>query len=1115
MSTMKLGAKGGGDFFRLRFWAAALLMLGMMLMLGTGEANAAPLAGTSIGNQASASYTDANNVARVTVSNTVTTIVAQVAGLTLTQSQTKTGAPGQPLSFPHTITNTGNNSDSYNLVTLNPTGTSISGTPQFFADANCDGVADNGTAIISIGPVAAGAQACFVAQATLATAANGTTGTFDVKATSVFAITTFLSNTDTATITTAGTINISKSISSSSGPSGTTPVTYTLTYRNTGSQPVFGLVIADSLQTGVVFAPTLKATLNGVTLTANGAVSGATPNRSNLALSSDGRKIVLVIERVDPNTQGSFTFDTTQNGPGPINNNNAQFCYLDGTSQPLTPYVPGVLPTLIQPPNSGGTATAAAACIAIIGSAGPANGSGVLSVAGTTGATYATVGGVIDTNVVNATAAANTNVTNTVPFTILTTAATGIVVANDGTAGGVGGDGISAPGLPTDRAAGSQVTTFPSTLINTAGTPDGADVNVVASATQGSVVTFGNFVWNTGTASDTFNVTALTTAPPNGFPIGTSFLFFRADGTTPLTDSDGDGVPDTGPIPGTGSGAACPVFTGRPNATASPTTPCATRVVVAATLPSNASGTNMEVIMRVSSSLTPATFNTVVDRLTAIVGSLVDLRNPSTTTLNYTGGGTGLLPSAGCSTQQITPSQGTCSAYQTNGGTGQSLSGEPNPVTSIAANPGTQVRFKLDVVNTGAVADSFDLAYNVGSGAWGTSGTTFNSVTALPAGYTLAFYFDAGGAGAQDCSTVNSGAQITNTGVLQPPPAVAALNHKLVCAVVTIPAGAASGAIDIYFRVLSPTTTTGNTAGNSFDVKHDQLFVNTVRSVTITPNNSGQVFPGGSVSYCHTVTNVGNVSEPSINVSDSNTLASPWSASSTLYLDTNGNCTLDGSEGTLPINGAASAGATITALAAGASVNYIVVVQAPAAATAGQTNITTVRALPSGIVNTIAAPPAANATDTTVVVTGQVSLVKTQALDPTNTACSSAMDNVTAKNVTTLTFTQGQIVQAGQTQPNPAGGAPVTVLPTPGNCIVYHVVATNVGTQPVTAVIISDSTPPNTTCFGTPFTPGGGTVAVSPAGACTANAAASVSTASVGLAPNATVDLYLRVKIAP
>lgn len=1127
MTTMKLSAKGGGDFFRLRFWAAALLMLGMFLVSGMGEANATTLAGTSIGNQASASYTDSNGVARVTVSNTVTTTVAQVAGLTLTQSQTKAGAPGQPLSFPHTVTNTGNGSDSYTLVVQNITGTSISGTPTMFADANCDGVADNTTAITQVGPVASGAVACFVVQATVATASTGT-GTFDVVAKSVLTTTITATNTDTVNISTAGVINVSKSISLSSGPSGTDKVVYTLTYRNTGSQPVFGLVLADTLQTGVVFSTTdgLKATLNGTQIAAavgnaDGLVHGTTPNRYNLAISNNQRSIVLVLERVDPNTQGTFTFQTTQNGPGPINNNNAQYCYLDGTNFQTAGYTPGgTLPTAIQPPNSGGTAAASTACTAIIGNAAnPSTGSGVLSAVGAApAANYSSSGGVIDNNVTNATAAGNTNVTNTVPFTILTTAATGAIKINDGTTSGGGGNGLSAAGNPVDAA--TQASTVPSGFADS-GT-DGADLNVVASATQGSVVTFANWVWNTGTASDTYNISNIS----SNFPAGTTFLFFRGDGTTPLTDSNSDGIIDTGPIPGTGSGASCPAIGGGvaiPNLTPSATTPCAARVVVAATLPSNATGSNLEVIIRAASSLTPANTNTVVDRLTAIVGSTVDLRNPHVASGDYSDGATGNAGSftPPCATHDLTAAQGTCDAYtktgdvNTNGGGGRTTAGEGASQTSIAANPGTQVVFKLDVNNTGAVADTFDLAYNGTSGAWTFNGTTnpFTGGSPLPAGYTLNFFFD-GGNGSNNCSSVASGSQITNTGVIP------AGGRKLVCAVVTIPANATAAVHNLYFRAVSPTSTTGTYLAST-DVLRDQLVINTTRAVTITPNNSGQVFPGGSVSYCHTVTNAGNTTESNIKVTDVNSLTSPWSTNATLYLDTNGNCVLDGTESGTPIDGAT--GATIASLNAGASVKYIVVVQAPAAATAGQINITTVTAtVPAGNVGGVAAPPASNATDTTTVVTGQVSLVKTQALDPTGTNCNSAMDNVTARNVTTLTYTSAAVTQAGQTQPNPTGGPPanVTALPIPGSCIVYHIVATNVGTQGVTGVVISDATPASTTCYGTPFsTTAGAPVPSVGTGSCavatTSAANVSIGGSSTNLAPNATLDLYFRVRIAP
>jgi uncharacterized repeat protein (TIGR01451 family) len=1095
---MKLSAKGGGDFFRLRFWAAGLLMLGMFLMSGMGEANAATLAGTTIGNQASASYLDSNNVPRVTVSNTVTTTVAQVADLTLTQSQTKSGAPGQPLSYPHTITNTGNGSDSYNLVVQAVTGTSISGIPTIFADANCDGIADNATNIAVVGPVAAGAQACFVVQATLTTVSSGT-GTFDVKATSVFTNTINKTNTDTANITTVGVVNVSKSISSASGPAGTTPVTYTLTYRNTGSQPVFGLVIADALQTGVVFAPTLNAKLNGTAINATGTVTGSTPNRANLALSTDNRKIVVVIERVDPNTQGTLTFDTTQNGPGPINNNNAQFCYLDGTSVSLgTSYSPGTLPTSMQPPNSGTTTTVSAACALIVGNAGAANGSGVLSSAGTAAANYATSGGVIDSNVANATAAANPNVTNTVPFNILTTAATGNLVFNDGTTSG-GGNGIAGTGNPTDGL--NPTTTATSNSQNDTGLT-APDINPIASATQGSVITFGNWVWNTGSASDTYNITAVA----NNFPSGTTFLFFRGDGTTPLTDSNGDGTIDTGPIPGTGSGASCPAlgFT-PPNAIAGPSTPCATRIVVSALLPGNASGLlPFDVIVRATSSLTPTTSNTVVDRLASLAGSSVDLKNPRTTTNVYTGGGGGFAQ--GCATHDLVQPQGTCDAYVTNAGNGQTTQGEAASQTSIAANPAAQVVFKIDVNNTGAIADSFDLAYNVGTGNWSYNGGTnpFATPLALPPGYTLAFFFDGNtNPTLGDCSTLQSGAQITNTGVIAPG------RSKLVCAVVTIPAGAQATTRDLFFRAISPTTTTSATLPNSFDVLHDQLVVNTVRSVTITPNNSGQVFPGGSVAYCHTLTNVGNITESNITVTDANNLGSPWAPNSSLYLDTNGNCLLDNAEGSTPFAG--NTGYIFTAqtptamtLAPGASLKFIVVVQAPPAASAGQTNITTVTATTTGALNGVTAPPVSNATDTTVVVTGQVNLVKTQVLDPTGTACGTGM---TMGALSALVFSSAAITS------NQA---------IPGACIIYHVVATNVGTQNVTQVIISDATPPNTTCYGPPFsmtngTTPNGTVSITPATACATatTASASLSTATVTLAPNGTVDLYLRVRINP
>src|SRR5262245_18549974 len=69
---------------------------------------AAAPAGTTIGNQASATYTDAGSVSRTVTSNSVVTVVQQVASLTISSNNTRTGAIGGQMYYPHTITNTGN-----------------------------------------------------------------------------------------------------------------------------------------------------------------------------------------------------------------------------------------------------------------------------------------------------------------------------------------------------------------------------------------------------------------------------------------------------------------------------------------------------------------------------------------------------------------------------------------------------------------------------------------------------------------------------------------------------------------------------------------------------------------------------------------------------------------------------------------------------------------------------------------------------------------------------------------------------------------------------------------------------------------------------------------------
>ena len=91
---------------RIRRWVSSPLRLTVAALavacVGVGAvAIAAPPAGTTIGNQATATYTDAASNSYTVTSNPVTTIVQQVAGLTLTANGTRVAAPGGQAVFPH------------------------------------------------------------------------------------------------------------------------------------------------------------------------------------------------------------------------------------------------------------------------------------------------------------------------------------------------------------------------------------------------------------------------------------------------------------------------------------------------------------------------------------------------------------------------------------------------------------------------------------------------------------------------------------------------------------------------------------------------------------------------------------------------------------------------------------------------------------------------------------------------------------------------------------------------------------------------------------------------------------------------------------------------------
>jgi hypothetical protein len=66
----------------------------------------------------------------------------------------------------------------------------------------------------------------------------------------------------------------------------------------------------------------------------------------------------------------------------------------------------------------------------------------------------------------------------------------------------------------------------------------------IASALQGSVVVFTNALTNTGNGTDVFDVTFNL----GSFPAGSSATLYQTGGLALLTDSNGNGIPDTGPV---------------------------------------------------------------------------------------------------------------------------------------------------------------------------------------------------------------------------------------------------------------------------------------------------------------------------------------------------------------------------------------------------------------------------------------------------------------------------------------------------------------------------------------------------------------------------------------
>lgn len=542
-----------------------------------------------------------------------------------------------------------------------------------------------------------------------------------------------------------------------------------------------------------------------------------------------------------------------------------------------------------------------------------------------------------------------------------------------------------------------------------AGNPSSAPDNLqaITSAIAGTEVLFDNYVWNTGTSADIFNLSTVTAS----LPACASVRLYSADGRTLLTDSNGDGVIDTGPL---------------------------------------AQGQSRHIRVGVLSTQDCATGSPITIDVTAQSANDPTVSDPVRNTLgSITQGGTDLYNSDG---------------------SGQQPQGTDNAGTAFITKPiapaGTAV-FPLVVSNTGTQVNNYNLLAD-------DDGTLdpANASNDLPAGWSVQFFTPV----QPDCSVL--GTEITNSGPVAPNGTVS------YCAVVTAPAGIAAGDLPLWFAVSSPVN--GQT-----DLVKDQVTVQTVRQLSLTPDNEGQVNIGGTVVYSHVLTNTGNVIEGAnsgeLLIALDTTNANGLVAS--VYYDANNDGILDVNDplvnsdvaalGNTPASGGTSG------LSAGESIRLFVKVEAPSSLTAGTSGIVVLSVNPATVIDGQSLALISN-TDLTVVSAGQVRLQKLQALD---SDCNGVID----------------------------GGASYSLNPVqikPNQCVFYRIIATNEGSEPVNNVVITDTVPAFTN-LRVPTIPSV-TVGSMDASSASTNGATGALKANVGtLASGASATMQFNIRVQP
>ncbi|MCF7824635.1 MAG: DUF11 domain-containing protein [Candidatus Marinimicrobia bacterium] len=239
-----------------RLMLLLLILVGMSTMIYA----AGTPAGTAITAYATGDYKDANSNAlpRVT-SNTVTTLVAQVAGVDISPTSTSKGMSANAfVTYSINVTNTGNGTDSFALVATTDGNEDGDFKLEMYHDMNVNGVIDPGEALMTSTMVLAADATCYsVLKITDITGGDGAPDKDEVKvtvtATSNFDGTVSDAGSSTTSIT-AATLDILVSGEPISPKPGEV-MTYWMTVSNNGSETAYNVVITSPIPGPTTYIP--------------------------------------------------------------------------------------------------------------------------------------------------------------------------------------------------------------------------------------------------------------------------------------------------------------------------------------------------------------------------------------------------------------------------------------------------------------------------------------------------------------------------------------------------------------------------------------------------------------------------------------------------------------------------------------------------------------------------------------------------------------------------------------------------------------------------------------------------------------------------------------------